>query len=113
MSVEESDVPEWVPTEHDYVSISPAQITSDRHQDYQFEYVSLSDIPDDLGVKNTRVYTGSSYAVYQYGDNDPVMVTELGGFMPKGADRQQARKDLYHFLSILDSKGVVSRFTKS
>lgn len=98
----------------DLTEVEPVQHieSEDRHQDYTYANIKVVDIPDEIPWSSAELRRKGGYIVYQYSDNSPIFVDGTGVYRLKGSDRKQGEKDCYHFLSWLDSRGLVSRFIK-
>jgi hypothetical protein len=82
---------------------------------YRFDAVAVDDIEtDEISVKNVeleRMPDGD--IMWQYGNKIPVRVREDGVYVKEDKVSDEARKQAYFALSILDDHGYVLGFRKT
>ena len=82
---------------------------------YNFTKVHLDEIDLDMihDVNNVGVNWVDDGLYWRYAGKPPVIIREDGIFAPKDSNVNEAERQAYFALSILDDKGMVSGFQKA
>lgn len=78
---------------------------------YEFKEVHIDEV-DRIDVDGVTVEMGDGYLLYQYRGRTQVRIEQDGCYVEEGADMKDAENQAYYALSILDRKGLVSRWRK-
>ncbi len=83
--------------------------------EYRYSYGSVAvDEMDDFMEINGRTYAKKGdYLLTEYGYEEPLLIDSESVYMRPGGDRHEAERQAYYALSILASKGLVSRWMKN
>lgn len=81
---------------------------------YSFKEVHIDEIPEGVILPDGAyiVERGDNHIIYQYRERPRVLITEDACYAKEKSDLNDAEKQAYHCLSILDSKGLVSQWRK-
>jgi len=88
--------------------------TGTKSVEYTYSEVFVGDVGDNINfpkggelIKNDR-----HQIIYQYRDTSPIMVKKDGPYKPDNAPVTKAERQAYFIMSILESKGLVSGWSK-